>query len=360
MINTDLLVRHYFHHIPDANLVKLFKISGVISAIISIAYIVIGALGIAGTGGVVLMAAGSLILGALLAIGLLGIIGVRVLTRKLEERAFPPPPPPTPLRGKERPCGVVTALVHPARRRIPIWVPCSTTYKARDAAFKLPVACKYSFEWSNCGVNYPLDTRIGPEFSYNLMQCTKIMNFLGEDDNRRPHYPSTEEAKKKLLNLFEKSTNTAARFVHMSFDDACIYASSHKLFDPSALRIKILSHENLHFKLTFFVLPWWYYFIRFLHLNCAETLDDDQKQKIEEQFYTPGTAENRFRELYNDFCKRARLFLEGESQAEGRLEEQLFLCSKEDLNPDFQQPDMDFCFSDYLEHATFDSTITFS
>ncbi|WP_415926569.1 hypothetical protein [Chlamydia vaughanii] len=316
---------------------KVIKIASVISGIIAISLIIVGALGLAGGASIGLLAAGGVALGLAVVVIISSVVkGIRDKKKpQFQPRDEVPLPdfeeeekiehqedyPPLTLEDNERMFKATNSAVNKAKQSL-----------INHGLSNLPL-----FTWSDTGLTPPKASTLSDSFIFSKVQKHKIYDALGEDSKGYLHYPATPEAMEEFLNLATSLMEASALVADETFTELQDYVSS-----TPGIRsyFSVLANPMLHFTMTFFCLSENYLFIRFLYENCSEELTDEEKKEAEAQFYTPGTPQHYFRDLYNNFCRRAQLYL-GDTSRAGRPDgKELFSYSQQDLGPGFKNPEV--------------------
>ncbi|WP_348664114.1 hypothetical protein [Chlamydia vaughanii] len=168
---------------------------------------------------------------------------------------------------------------------------------------------------------------------FSLEQMQRLEFFLGTDPRGRIYYPDNKELMEKFLQLAEQAIEAAAMTSSLGLAELKCWLEGQEDVDSYAFIV----FPSVDCKRACYDLYQRYCFMRFLHENCSEDLDEDTRKHAEAQFYTPGTPQNRFRSIYNGFCRSVREQL-GDPQQEDSCYPNCEMYFLEDLNSDFENP----------------------
>ncbi|WP_348664115.1 hypothetical protein [Chlamydia vaughanii] len=345
---------HFFQSFEKPS--KTLKISFAIAAIVAIATMLLGAFGVFGSASLGLLISGAVVL-VLLSAVIIALAVKNICIQKKPE--VKPEELPLPTEKKEISVEMedIQPKLEPVLLPIPEIIPeeekaAPPSYATRPPfseetrqahkrvineirgddgwGMRLP-----EYDWKRMGLIAPSISMFSDRHAFFRIKVQSLVDFLGKDSKKKLHYPKPE-AITEYLKLAQAVVEAASVVAHDSITDVSSWINR---LPNTGTNFAILSHPRLHFQQTFYILPDHYYFLRFLHEECSENLDEDTKRHAEAQFYTPGTPQNYFRCLYNDFCLHARWCLGDPNQAESIKERELFQYSKMDNGPGFQRPD---------------------
>ncbi|WP_348664110.1 hypothetical protein [Chlamydia vaughanii] len=192
------------------------------------------------------------------------------------------------------------------------------------------------FDWNAHGLIAPLSQSLSDFHAFFLVLWREAQELLGESPQGRPYYPRTSEIREKFLKLATAAIEVATAGSEQSLLDIPLWIDSSTGLDSE---LAVLSSPQLCFERTFQLLPESYCFVRFLHNRCEENLSNEDKDSAEARFYTEGTPEYRLRVIYNAFCKRARWHLADINEREiNPILQKRLVFSNEDHDRNFQDP----------------------
>ncbi|MEF9520048.1 hypothetical protein SBV45_03935 [Chlamydia crocodili] len=184
-------------------------------------------------------------------------------------------------------------------------------------------------EWT--GLRPPLNTDISYLLTLRSRKHQEVLDLLHIDDSERLTFPSYQDATDPTL------TNTVTEFLQLSFA-----ISIYSLRDLATYRerynvesnLEALARQNSAYYKTFYMMSTAYSLVRHLQMYCGGDISQEDIEARKSRFYQEGTVESEWRSIYNSFCQQARWYLGNEAEADQR-ECRLIKHSRADLNPRF-------------------------
>ncbi|WP_348664109.1 hypothetical protein [Chlamydia vaughanii] len=190
------------------------------------------------------------------------------------------------------------------------------------------------YAWEKGFLSPPINEKLSMLYDLTLAKNRELRVAIGTAPRDKVRYP--RRGSWKQVNRLAKE--------HMQLAFATSYFTLQELqgyrerFPNVRSDLEVISASMACYRNTYYLMPFSYYLMRFLHINCVNPPDERAQSAREALFYTPETRECHFRILYNSFCELARWHLGDPNQIKNPSEEYAFLCSNQDLNPGFQEP----------------------
>ncbi|SYX09039.1 hypothetical protein C834K_0585 [Chlamydia poikilotherma] len=184
-------------------------------------------------------------------------------------------------------------------------------------------------DWSD--LRPPINNDISYLIELRSEKYQAVLNLLGVDASGELTFPSLEAVSDPIF------TRTVTELLQLSFAIS-LYSlrdldSYKQRYDVSS-NLEALARQNSAYYKTFYMMSRAYSLIRHLDMHCAGDISPDLIEARVSRFYQEGTVENDWRFIYNCFCEQARWYLGNEEEAYER-ECRLIKHSRADLNRRF-------------------------
>ncbi|MEF9497089.1 hypothetical protein [Chlamydia sp. 04-14] len=183
------------------------------------------------------------------------------------------------------------------------------------------------------GLRPPMNEDISYLMNLRSDKYQEVLAFLQTDasDSSKIIFPTPEAASNPEF------TSAVTELLQLSFAIG-IYSlrdleSYRERYDVES-NLEALARQNSAYYRTFYMMSTAYSLQRSLHMYCSHRVSQEDIEARRSRFYQEGTVESEWRSLYNSFCEQARWYLGNEEEADQR-ECRLIKHSKADLDPSF-------------------------
>ncbi|WP_375793451.1 hypothetical protein [Chlamydia sp. 12-01] len=186
------------------------------------------------------------------------------------------------------------------------------------------------------GFRPPVNTDISYLLVLKSNKYQEVLNLLHMNEERNFKFPDRKYASDEIL------TSTITEYLQLSFAIS-IYSlrdleNYRKKYPSVTSNLEALSRQVSAYYRTFYAMSAGYSMIRHLERYCDPApLQEEIDYRIA-RFYEAGTVESEWRALFNCFCEQAHWYL-GDEQRVRKVEERLFRHSRADLDPSFEYAD---------------------
>ncbi|AAP05300.1 hypothetical protein [Chlamydia caviae] len=189
-----------------------------------------------------------------------------------------------------------------------------------------PITCGY--------LRPPIDDDIRYLCALRGERHNQFLNLLRIDDSRELSFPDDQ------LWTDPEFTRVSTEFLQLSYAisvrsllDLENYRAAHQ---DATSNLEALARQNSIYYKTFYMMSTAYSLLRHTYMYCRDSASQEHIEARRARFYQPGSIENQWRLLYNDFCRQARSYLGDPEEADIR-ECRLIKHSTCDLDPSFHQ-----------------------
>ncbi|BAE81222.1 hypothetical protein [Chlamydia felis Fe/C-56] len=175
----------------------------------------------------------------------------------------------------------------------------------------------------------PINEELSCLFDLMYNKRSEVMNILKDEEGR---IVFSNRENEQFFVLMTEYLQLAFAVSIYTLRDLDAYM---KKYADTASYAQALSRQNSYNYKTFYAMSIAYSLARWLDRRCDSGAPEDMVERSISRFYQEGTQEFAWRALFNNFCERARWYLGDEQEAEN-LDERMIKHSRADNGREFK------------------------